>query len=94
MLVLTRKSGERIFINNGEIVITITYHDRHKVRLGIEAPKGMSIDREEIYIKKQEELKAETRRKELMGYTDESDEGETEVQAEEPTTEDRKPYEG
>lgn len=47
MLVLSRKLGERIYINDN-IVITIVEIDRGKVRLGIEAPKDVEILREEL----------------------------------------------
>lgn len=47
MLVLSRKRGERIFIGEG-ICITVVEIDRNKVRIGIEAPKDVSIFREEL----------------------------------------------
>ena len=47
MLVLSRKLGERIYINDN-IVISIVEIDRGKVRLGIEAPKDVEILREEL----------------------------------------------
>jgi carbon storage regulator len=50
MLVLTRKPGERIFIND-DIVFTILYCNAGQVRVGIEAPEYVSIHREEIYNK-------------------------------------------
>ena len=47
MLVLSRKLGEKIVIN-GNIVLTVVKVDRNQVRLGIEAPKDVSVYREEI----------------------------------------------
>ena len=47
MLVLSRKLGEKIVIG-GDIVVTIVKIDNNQVRLGIEAPKEVSIYREEI----------------------------------------------
>ena len=48
MLILTRKLGERITIGN-DIVISLLEIKGSQVRLGIEAPKGISIHRQEIY---------------------------------------------
>jgi carbon storage regulator len=48
MLILTRKLGERITIGN-DIVIALLEIKGAQVKLGIEAPKGISIHRQEIY---------------------------------------------
>lgn len=56
MLILTRRVGETIMIGD-EVTVTVLHNQRsNQVRLGIEAPEGMPIHREEIYerIKKQE----------------------------------------
>ena len=47
MLVLTRKSGEKIAIGEG-IVITVLQREGKHIRLGIEAPREFSIRREEL----------------------------------------------
>jgi carbon storage regulator len=47
MLVLSRKLGEKIYINNN-IVITVVDIDRGKIRLGIEAPREVPIFRQEL----------------------------------------------
>jgi carbon storage regulator len=47
VLVLTRKPGERILIGD-DIVITVLDARRDGVRLGIEAPKGVKIQRDEV----------------------------------------------
>jgi carbon storage regulator len=47
MLVLTRKLGEKIVIGDN-IVITVTDIDRGKIRLGIDAPREVSIVRSEL----------------------------------------------
>ena len=47
MLVLSRKLGEKIFIGD-TVCITVVDIDRGKVRLGIDAPKGLPIYREEL----------------------------------------------
>ena len=48
MLVLSRKKGEAIVINN-DVVITVVEIRGDKVRLGIVAPKEVSVHREEVY---------------------------------------------
>ncbi len=60
MLILTRRVGETIIIND-DIEITILGHKGHQIRMGFKAPKDVSIHREEIYRRIQEE-------KELEGY--------------------------
>jgi carbon storage regulator len=47
MLVLSRKLGEKIFINDN-ICITVVDIDRGKIRLGIEAPREVPIFRKEL----------------------------------------------
>ena len=48
MLVLTRKSGEKIRIGK-DIVISVVSKVRGPIKLGIEAPREVSVYREEIY---------------------------------------------
>ena len=53
MLVLTRKELETIVI--GDIVrVTVINIRGDKVRIAIDAPKEVSIDREEVYDRKKE----------------------------------------
>ena len=47
MLVLSRKLGEKIFINDN-ICITVVDIDRGKIRLGIDAPRDVPIYRQEL----------------------------------------------
>ena len=47
MLVLSRKLNERIVIGDN-IVITLVDVGHNKARIGIEAPKDMRVDREEV----------------------------------------------
>lgn len=49
MLVLSRKTGEKILIGD-EIAVTIVRVGPNNVRLGIEAPRSMNIVREELCI--------------------------------------------
>jgi carbon storage regulator len=48
MLVLTRKYGEKIMIGDN-IVITVLEARGDAVRVGIEAPAGVSLKRAEVY---------------------------------------------
>lgn len=47
MLVLTRKVGERILVGD-DIVITVLDARGDGVRIGIDAPRGVKIQREEV----------------------------------------------
>jgi carbon storage regulator len=57
MLVLTRKLGESIRIGDNIIIKVVDLDSRH-VKLGIDAPKTVSVNREEIYERIQNENKA------------------------------------
>ncbi|MGB6407258.1 MAG: carbon storage regulator CsrA [Planococcus donghaensis] len=59
MLVLGRKKGETIIIND-DIEITVTSIEGDMVRLGINAPKQITIHRKEVYLEIQEENKQAT----------------------------------
>jgi carbon storage regulator len=48
MLIVNRKLGERIVIGGG-IEITVTEISARKVRLGIVAPRGVSVLRGEVH---------------------------------------------
>ena len=53
MLVLTRRIGEQIIIAS-DIRITITAIKGERVRLGIQAPPHVRVDREEVHRRLQE----------------------------------------
>jgi carbon storage regulator len=57
MLVLTRKLGESIAIDD-HIKITVVQIKGKQVRLGIQAPKETKIHREEVYSAIQDQNKA------------------------------------
>ncbi len=48
MLVLTRGIGEQIVIDEN-IVVTLVSIDGNKVRLGIQAPRSVRVDRAEVH---------------------------------------------
>jgi carbon storage regulator len=55
MLVLSRKKNERIVIGEN-IVITIVEIRGDKIRIGIDAPKDIPVDREEVRTLIEEQL--------------------------------------
>jgi len=57
MLILTRRPGERVVIGD-EILVTVMGVSGHTVRLGIAAPSGVPIYREEIWLAVREENRA------------------------------------
>lgn len=48
MLILTRRPGEKLIINNGETEIVVLGIKGNQVRLGITAPIQITVHREEI----------------------------------------------
>jgi len=59
MLVLGRKKGESIIIDN-DIEIIVTAIEGDTIKLGFKAPKHITIHRKEIYLEIQEENKQAT----------------------------------
>lgn len=57
MLVLARKSGQRVIVREGanRVVITVLGIQEGKVRLGIEAPDDVRVDREEVALRREPE---------------------------------------
>lgn len=50
MLILTRKIGETLVIgDNAEIAVTILDINRKQIKIGIKAPREVSVHREEVY---------------------------------------------
>lgn len=49
MLILTRTTGEKIIIGEHLVTITVLEINDKSVRLGIDAPKELSVHREEIF---------------------------------------------
>lgn len=68
MLILTRRVGERIVIND-EIVITIVEAGRDSVRIGVEAPRSVTVHRHEVWEQIASENEA-ARNADTTGITD------------------------
>ena len=54
MLLLTRRPGETIRIGS-DVVVTVLGVNGQQVRLGIEAPRDVTVHREEVYARIQHE---------------------------------------
>jgi carbon storage regulator len=54
MLVLTRRVGESIVIGD-DIIIRVVSVDGNQVKIGTDAPKSVSVNRQDIYDRKQAE---------------------------------------
>jgi carbon storage regulator len=63
MLVLTRRQGESIVIN-GDIQVSVVALQGGKVRIGIEAPDWVTVDRQEVHQRRAEFLDTKSDRTE------------------------------
>lgn len=50
MLVLSRKKGESLVIGD-DVIVTITDIEGGRVRIGVDAPREVSVHRRELYIR-------------------------------------------
>lgn len=71
MLVLMRRPGESIHIGPN-IVVTLVALERNRARIGIEAPREVPIDREEI---------AEKKRLEGLADRDDPEDGDSDIES-------------
>jgi len=56
MLVLTRRAGEKILVGEN-VTVTVLGVKGNQIRIGIEAPRDVRVNREEIYQRIQNEQK-------------------------------------
>jgi carbon storage regulator len=63
MLILTRRIGETLMVGD-EVTVTVLGVKGNQVRLGVNAPKNVSVHREEIYQRIQSEKTDENGNKE------------------------------
>lgn len=68
MLILTRRVGESLKINDN-VTVTVLGIKGHQIRLGIDAPKSVSVHREEIY----QRIQQEKQKNQFAESTDDAD---------------------
>ncbi|HAT2150924.1 TPA: carbon storage regulator [Legionella pneumophila] len=52
MMVLSRKIGEKVLVDNGEIEVKVLCSKGNKILLGFKVPANMEVEREEDYLRK------------------------------------------
>ncbi len=69
MLILTRRVGETLIIGD-DVKVTVLGVRGHQVRIGVDAPKTVSVHREEIYQRIQSEQSAQERKDDSIDLGD------------------------
>ena len=72
MLILTRRVGETLMIGD-DVTVTVLGVKGNQVRIGVNAPKEISVHREEIYQRIQQEKAGGGTPKEPTSSSDESE---------------------
>jgi carbon storage regulator len=55
MLVLSRKSGQRVMIGS-DVVVSIIEVRGNTIRLGVEAPRSVPVHREEVLLREEADM--------------------------------------
>lgn len=69
MLILTRRVGETLMIGD-DVTVTVLGVKGNQVRIGVNAPKEISVHREEIYMRIQAERNAQAQAQAQSGSED------------------------
>ncbi|MFO8794487.1 carbon storage regulator [Legionella pneumophila serogroup 1] len=52
MLILNRRIGEAVYIDKGRVKVHLLSEKEGLIKLGIEAPKHVDIERKEVFVRK------------------------------------------